>query len=121
MLDITTSLSIAQLQAATKAQIVSDVTSKMSKRDLIVSLVGADKVIDAPEISYAKDGQIERQVETIRDVETNEIVSTKKINWTYYERGEVDEITIIETDSKGKEVSRKVIKHYIDGRQPEVT
>lgn len=121
MTDITTSLSFTQLQAATKAQIVSDIMSKMTRRELIVALTGTDKiVIDAPVLKYRKeDGQIESQTETFEDVETGLVVGDKQIAYTYYKNGEVDEITIVESSADGTKAT-KTIKHYLDGRQPEI-
>jgi len=119
MPDITTSLTIDQLKTATKAAIVADITGKMSKRDLIIAVVGSDKVTDAPVIKRRKDNQIESQLETERDIETGAVLGSRLITWTYYETGEVDEIATIAMDAAGKETSRRIIKHYTDGRQPE--
>jgi hypothetical protein len=105
-----TKLTLIQLRAA----IVPD------KRAGLIALNGSDKISDAPIIVRRKDGLPESQTETVRDVETGAVVSGRRITWTYYKTGEVDTITIVETDAVGKETSRKIIKHYIDGRQPEV-
>jgi hypothetical protein len=93
-------------------------------RDALIQLNdGSDKISDAPIYKYRKDGQIESQIESIRDIETGNIVSTKEIRWTYYDDesiAPVDTITITETDSLGEETSRKQIKHYKDKKQPEI-
>lgn len=102
--------------AQLRAQLVPD------KRAALIQLNGgSETIVDSPVCKYSKDGQIESQVETIRDVETGALVSTKTITWTYYDKepgAPVDMIAIIEADAKGKEIGRKVIKHYADGRQP---
>jgi len=94
-----------------------------TKRDALIQLNGgSDKVFDEPVRKYRKDGQIESEIQTVRDVETGAVVSGKTITWTYYDaikNAPVDTITIVETNAKGAEMSRKVIKHYLD-RQPEV-
>ena len=92
-----------------------------SKRDALIAInSGSDKVFDAPARTYRKDGQIERQADAVRDVETGALISTRVITWSYYDTGEVDEITTIETDAKGKETLRRTVKHFLDGTQPEV-
>ena len=92
-----------------------------TKRAALIMLNGSDKVSDVPVCKYRKDGQIESQVETTRDVETGVLISTRSTAWTYYKDepgAPVDTITITET--VGKTVTKKIIKHYPDGKQPEV-
>ena len=96
-----------------------------TKRAALIQLNGgSDKVAAEPVRTYRKDGQIESETQTMKDVETGAVVSGKQITWTYYEDEKgapVDTIAIVETDAKGAEVKRKTIKHYPDGiRQPEV-
>ena len=112
MLPDLTTKTLAQLQA----QLVP------TKRAALIAINGSDRVSNVATISR-KDGQIERQAEAVRDVETDALILTRTITWTYYEKEKgapVDTIMIVETDSAGKETSRKAIKHYLDGRQPEV-
>lgn len=93
-----------------------------TKREALIQLNGgSDKVTSDLIRKYRKDGQIESETQTVRDVETDAVVSGKTITWTYYavKGAPVDTITIVETNAKGGEVARKVIKHYLD-RQPEV-
>jgi hypothetical protein len=58
----------------------------------------------------------------LRIYETTDILGTKlgskKTEWIYYPTGEVDTITISELDALDNIISQKVIKHFIDGRQP---
>jgi len=103
------------------AQLKADYVRDMTKRDLLVlANGGSEQIYDIPVCTYRRDGQIESQSETVRDVETDAVISTKTIAWTYYKTGEVDTITIAEMNADGKETGKKVIKHYTDGRQPEV-
>lgn len=108
------STSITDLQKQTVTQLKAALTAGMTKRDLLIKANGSDKISNEPIITYHTNGQIASQVETFLDVETNTVVSTNTITWTYYKSGEVDEITI---EENGK---RKTIKHFTDGRQPEV-
>lgn len=99
-----------------RAQLVPD------KRTALIALNGGDKTSTSV-VTLRKDGQVELQVETVCDVETGALTSTRTITWTYYEKEKgapVDTITIIEIDASGKEIGRKAIKHYTDGRQPQV-
>lgn len=109
------SKTLAQLQAAIVP----------TKRDALIILNdGSDKVTDEPVRKYRKDGQIESETQAVRDVETGAVVRGKTITWTYHEKengAPVDTITIVKTDANGKEVSRKVIRHFVDGKQPEVS
>jgi hypothetical protein len=106
---------ITDLQKQTVTQLKTAVTAGMTKRDLLIIANGSDTISTEPTRTYRKDGQIESQSEVIKDVETNAVILTKIITWSYYETGEVDEIAITENGKK------KVIKHYLDSRQPTVT
>ena len=101
------------LQDKTITELKEIVTADLTKLDLLIQIAGSETLSDEPVRTYRKDGQIESQSEVYRDVETNKIVSTKQMTWTYYKTGEVDEIAITEN---GK---TKTIKHFLD-RQPEV-
>lgn len=112
-------LTLAQLRAATKAQIIAAIgnylTNNFTKRQVIAFLLDADIVPDAPARTYGKDGQIESETDVDRDAETGTIIARRTVSWTYYPTGEVDTITITE----GAAV--RIVKHYLDGRQPTVT
>ena len=104
---------IETMRTKTVTQLKADLTAGMTKRDLLIAANGgSDKLSDMVSI-YDKDG-LEIKTETVRDVETNAIISTKVITYTLYPKGEVDEITIVVKDGGGKEISKKVIKHYLD-------
>lgn len=111
--------SITDLQKQTVTQLKTALTADMTKRDLLIIANGGSDKLSEMVSTYDKNGY-EIKTETVRDVETNAVISTKTITYTLYPKGEVDEITIVEKDGSGKEISRKVIKHYTDGRQPEL-
>ena len=111
---------ITDLQKQTVTQLKTALTADMTKRDLLIIANGGSDKLSEMASTYDKNGLVIK-TETIRDVETNAIISTNVITYTLYPKGEVDEITIIVKDGSGKEISRKVIKHYIDGKQPTVT
>ncbi len=121
-----TNYTLSQLRAATKTQIITAIgnylAANFTKRQLIIFLLDRDTEPNAPVIICRKDRLLESQIETVRDVKTGAAVSGKQIIWTYYDvkGAPVDTITIVETDAAGKEVARKKIKHFTDGRQPEV-
>jgi hypothetical protein len=108
---------ISTLQSQTAAQLKTALTAGLTKRDLLILANGSDTLSEMVS-TYDKEGR-EIKTETIRDVETNAIISVKTITYTLYPKGEVDEITIVVKDGAGKEVSKKVIKHYL-GRPLEV-
>ena len=111
---------IEDLQVKTVDELKEILTADMTKRDLLIIANDGSDVIDEMESTYDKAGR-EIKTTTTRDIETNEIISVKTVTYTLYPKGEVDEITIIVNDGVGKEISRKVIKHYTDERQPTVT
>ena len=91
-----------------------------TKRDALIQLNGGSDKFSTVTATSRKDGLQETQVETIRDVETGALVSTKTITWAYYAKeGCVDTITIVETDAGGRETSWALVKHFLD-RQPKM-
>ena len=117
-------ITLAQLRAATKAQIVTFITNKltsMTKLQIVIWLMdNVLEIADAqPEVIY-KDGQITRLTECIRDTYTGDVLRYKRVIWTYYDLpgNPVDKITIIIADPNMTVISKRVIKHFVDGRQP---
>jgi hypothetical protein len=112
-------LTLAQLRAATKAQIITAIanylTNNFTKRQIIGFLMDADVIADPPTRTFRADGQIESETDTDRDAETGAVVASRQIHWSYYPTGEIDTITI---DQDG---AQRVIKHYLDGHQPTVS
>ena len=118
-------VTLAQLRALTKAQIINRLstwlTNNMTKRQLILWLMDADVINIEPVRTYRADGQIESETTIDVDTETNLQVNKRKVNWTYYATGEVDVITIKTYDGSNNLLRTKTVKHYTDGRQPTVT
>ena len=123
-------LTLEQLRAATVIQIRTALKNRidlLSKRQLIrmlLALKGCDldelvQVAESGPSLYRPDGQIRERTE-VRRSELGDKLGGRRATWSYYETGEVDEITIVELDASGAETSRRTIKHFKDGRQPVV-
>lgn len=112
-------LNLAQLRAATKAQIITAIanylTNNFTKRQLISFLMDRDIIPDPPARTYRTDGQIESETLDTRDAETGALVSSRQVRWSYYPTGEVDTITVTEGNTTRR------IKHYLNGQPPTVT
>lgn len=123
-------VTIEQLKAATKTQILTAISNRLSgltklqlcRLILRVADVDVDSLltITDPPISTGDSRGPLLLIETERDLAGNK-VKTKKIEHTYYPTREVDIITIKELDGSDIEISGKVIKHFTDGRQPIMT
>lgn len=118
-------MTIQQLRASTKAQIIDSITAYLkanfTRRELIRMLRDRDTEWDEPIYTYRPDGQIESLTEVERDDDTQAQVSRKITKWTYYATGEVNVILIQIYNGADVLKRQKRIKHYRDGRQPEVT
>ncbi len=126
---ILSDLTLEQLRSATLAQIRTAISNKLAnltKLQLIrlilrVGVVDIDSVLEIPDQGQSEDGphgQLWR-LQVFRGVLGNKLRS-EKTEWTYYPEGPVNEITTIQLDATDTETSRKVIKHYLDGRQSKV-
>ena len=113
---------LATMREMSREDLTAAVLADKTDRDLLIMANnGSETINDQPETVIRDDKQIESRVETIRDVESGEVIKTVEALWTYYEDepgAPVDTITIIETDGEGNETRHDVIKHYTDGRQP---
>ncbi len=90
------SKSLTSLNAMTKAQIITALTEGRTETKTIIS-------------AGDKRGQLQEVRET-RDLAGN-LVRSQEVNWTYYKAENVDTITVIDRDGKGKELNLRVIKH----------
>ena len=72
-------------------------------------------------IEKDKDGKTVKWTEESRDLDNN-LVGKRIEEYSYYSTGETDTIIQKKHDSQNKLIpgSEKKIKHYLDGRQPEV-
>ena len=118
-------VTLEQLRALTKAQIITKLsnwlTKNFTKRQLILWLMDIEVMDTPPVCTYREDGQIEYESTTLVDTETNLRVNKRETTWTYYATGEVNLITIKQYDANNALLHTKAIKHYKDGRQPTVT
>jgi hypothetical protein len=116
------SLTLAQLRAATKAEIITAIDNWLAnhtKRQIIELLLDVTNIADRPDISYGADGQIARRDVVFRDVVGN-VTGGRRMNYSYYPSGEIDTIKIIDVAADLATVlRRRTVKHYLDGRQPE--
>lgn len=93
--------------------------NKLSKAELITSILQGVTDTEREASEDGPYGQVKR-VDVTQERLTRKLTSRRTVTWSYYPVGCVDEITIVETDDKGKETARRVIKHFADGRQPEM-
>jgi hypothetical protein len=116
-------ITLAQLQAASAAQIRTVITNRinaMTKKQLVAlvwSVVAPDDIAyaDAPVVVCDKNGQMTSLTEVTRDA-LGVRTGGRVITWTYYEKtGAVDTITISTRDAADIETDRKVIKHDPSG------
>jgi len=118
-------LTIQQLRASTKAQIITAITAYLqanfTRRELIRLLWERDTDWDEPIRTYRADGQIESQIEIERNDDTRVQVSKRVMTWSYYATGEVNVILVQVYDAMDVLKRTKRIKHYRDGKQPEAT
>lgn len=94
------SLSVTELNALSKDQIIFELTKDRTETKTIAS-------------KGDKRGQLQEIRET-RDL-AGKLVSTQEVVWTYFRNGNVNSITIIDKDSKSKETGCKVVKHNEGG------
>jgi len=125
---ILSDLTLQDLRAATVLGIRTAITNKingMTKKQLIILILKvADVDIENFEIEEktvfveGPEGEISRLMVSF-DALGNKIKS-HKIDRIYYPTGEIDTITLTELDALDVVKSVRKIKHYIDGKQPEI-
>ena len=119
-------LTLAQLRAATSAQIVTAITNKLNtltKRQLIEFLLDVVDFPDNPVCTYRADGQIASETVIARDA-LGAKTGTRVITWTYFDklpRTPVSVITVRELNTADAETSKRSIQHFADGSQPIAT
>ncbi len=119
-------LTVDQLRQLTKEQILAAINNRLlnlTKKQLIIltlRITGVDvDTYETTELTKSEDGpngQITRLFET-RDVLGNKLRS-QHIHWTYYDEGPVNEITITNLNQIDAITDRRIIKHFLDDRQP---
>ncbi len=117
-----TTLTLAELRAATKAEVIQDVArymaANMSKRQIIVWLMDADQMPDRVIVTRDDENRITRRVEVNRDPETGAMTGGTVTVKDYYDTGEIKDIIHSTRDADNNETRRIRVRHFTDGRQP---
>lgn len=116
-----TGKTLAELRLMTQGQIRQAQKPNLdgkTKKELIEIEFDQTEFPDPTTGEDSQNGQVWRFT-VIRDAEGNKLKSTR-FDWTYYLTGEVDIITTTELDANDIVISTKKLKHFTDGRQPEV-
>lgn len=121
-----TTMTLAGLRAATKAEITSNVRqwmmANLTKRQIIRWLMlGNTEAGDIPDrvvVTRDDQGRVTRMVKVWRDPETGERVRGEVMTWQYFATGEIRYIVISDRDADNNETRRRRIRHWRDGRQP---
>ena len=98
-MDLST-MTLIELNAMTKDQLIDALTEDRMETKTTVS-------------KGDKRGQL-REVRETKDP-AGKLVSGQEVDWTYFKNGNVDIITIVDKDAKGKETSRNLVKHNEGG------
>ena len=100
-----------------------DLTLKelITDRPDLVQAIKSGEGDDTTTSSTEKDekGRVKKWTEDHRDIDEN-LLSKRVDEYSYYETGEVDIITLQVYDNKGTLTSEKKVKHFKDGKKPEV-
>lgn len=99
-------------------QMTPDQLNAMTKADLIAGILQDVRNATAAN-EYDAKGNLTSQVQTITDA-YDSLIGTVTMEPTYYASGELNTITVTERDSDGKVSGGYQVKHYRDGRQPEL-
>lgn len=114
-----TTLTLAQMKSTTASQILTDVAANNAKAEIVAELLGYDRISDIV-VTHDKSGEVVERVETERDLLTGEVMRSVVTTHSYYASGPVKDIVVSERDAKGKELARRIIHHFADGKQPTV-
>ena len=115
-----TTLSLEQMKVATVSQIMADVEANNDKREIVAELLGTDRISDRPTITYDEKQRIVKRVEVQRDLLTDDVLRSVETTHSYYKTGEIEDIVVSERDAKDKEIGGHTIKHFTDGRLPQM-
>jgi hypothetical protein len=116
---------MAQVQAATKAQIVTAINNLLnaySKQQIVTWLLkNAVTYPDNSSTIYGANKQVESQTNINYDVNTGLQTDKQVTTWTYYSNGDVKVITTQSFDANNNVFGKCVIQHFQDNRQPTTT
>jgi len=111
-------MTLEQMRAATKAQILQNVAAHNTKREIAVALLGQERVADRVVIIRDAENRIVKRVEVERDLLTGNRLGGRVTMRDFYDAGEVNRIIISERDAGNNEIGKRTIKHFRNGRQP---
>lgn len=123
-----TDLTLAQLRAASKAQLITAIDNKlanMTKKQIIAliwSVTAPEDIVDAgaPTVVNGPQGPT-ASLQVFRDA-LGAKLGSQKATWSYYTpSGVVDTIVLEELNAADVVTRRWTIKHFADGRQPVMT
>lgn len=105
-----------RLGSMTKRQLcILDLWCKEFDPDALLTIDDDAVVTTRPDRQAASQTTVQRDVLGVK-------TGSRVVTWSYYPKGgEVDTITVRDLDASDNETARRVIKHHLDGRQPEVT
>ena len=99
---------------------LSEFDALKSIADIRTALFADETYTELTESTDGEHGQVKR-VTVTKNLLTDEVVETQTVDWSYYDTGDVDEITTSKKDKDGKKIGKdKKIKHYKD-KQPTVS
>lgn len=120
-----TDKTIQELRQMTKAQIIAAIADYLqasyTRREIIRGIRNDRDTETETAYTYDAQGRITGQTDIERDDDTQAQVSKRVITWTYYATGEVNVIKTELYDAADVLIRTRRIKHYRDGRQPEVS
>ena len=115
-----TTLTLNELRAATIAQILADVAANNDKRAIVQELLGQDRIVDRPTITRDDQGRIVKRAQVERDLLSGEVMGGRETTHLYFKTGEIQDIVVSERDAKDKWMGGHTIKHFTDGRVPQM-
>lgn len=117
-----TNMTLQQLRAASKADIVKDVGkyihAHFTKLQICKWLLDVELIQDVVEVTRDEAGRIISRLQVWRHVVTGDVDHNSETTYTYYLNGNVEDITITKRDGDGNVTEQFTIHHYQDGRQP---
>jgi hypothetical protein len=81
---------------------------------------GEDEGTTSSYVEKDEKKRVKKWIGETRDINGN-LLSKRVDEYSYYETGEVDTIILQVYDDKGKLTSEKSVRHFKDGKKPEVT
>lgn len=117
-----TTMTLAELRAATKREIIEDVGryifDHFTKLQICKWLLDVELIQDTVGVTRDEAGRIVKRLQVWRHIVTGAVDHNNETTYTYYPNGDIEDITIIERDGDDNITEQYTIHHYQDGRQP---